>query len=151
MLISIGSDHAGFVMRRMIVTHLQKKGFEVIEHGAVSETEPFSYVKAGLAVASDIQNHRVERGIVICGTGIGISIACNKKQGIRCALCLNEFMARMAREHNDAQILALGARVLGTSLAVSIVDAYLDGHFEGGRHQERIDEILQQENPSAKS
>ncbi|NLT11812.1 MAG: ribose 5-phosphate isomerase B [Clostridiaceae bacterium] len=150
MLISIGSDHAGFALRRMIVTHLQKKGFECIEHGAVSETEPYSYVKAGLAVASDIQSHRVERGIVICGTGIGISIACNKKQGIRCALCLNEFMARMAREHNDAQILALGARVIGTSLAVSIVDDYIDGSFEGGRHQERIDEISQQENPSSK-
>ncbi|HHT77842.1 MAG TPA: ribose 5-phosphate isomerase B [Clostridiaceae bacterium] len=151
MLISLGSDHAGFAMRSLIANHLRNKGFEVIEHGAVSETEPYSYVKAGLAVASDIQTHRVERGIVICGTGIGISIACNKKQGIRCALCVNEFMAKMARQHNDAQILALGARVLGTSLAISIVDAYLDGLFEGGRHQERIDEIAHQENPSTKS
>ena len=78
MLISLGSDHAGFAMRSLIANHLRNKGFEVIEHGAVSETEPYSYVKAGLAVASDIQTHRVERGIVICGTGIGISIACNK-------------------------------------------------------------------------
>jgi len=139
--ISIGSDHAGYDMRQEIADMLREMGYTVIERGAVSSTEPYSYVKAGLAVVKDISDEAAEKGIAICGTGIGISIVCNKKRGIRCALCLNEFMARMARQHNNANILALGARVIGKSLAQSIVASFLSGEFDGGRHQERLDEI----------
>lgn len=145
MIISIGSDHAGYELRQMIKTHLIQLGHEVIDHGATAADIPFSYVKAGLIVAGDIAAERAEKGIVICGTGIGISIACNKKRGIRCALCLNEFMAKMARQHNNAQILALGARVVGSSLALSITDSFLIEDFEGGRHAERVNEIKQEE------
>lgn len=141
MNISIGSDHAGYEMRQEIADMLREMGYTVIERGAVSSSEPYSYVKAGLAVVKDISDGNSEKGIAICGTGIGISIVCNKKRGIRCALCMNEFMARMARQHNNANILALGARVIGKSLAQSIVGSFLSGEFDGGRHQERLDEI----------
>lgn len=141
MNISIGSDHAGYDMRKVIAVMLREMGHNVTERGAVSSGEPFSYVKAGFAVVKDIKDGTADKGIAICGTGIGISIACNKKRGIRCALCMNEFMARMARQHNNANILALGARVIGISLAQSIVGNFLSGEFDGGRHQERIDEI----------
>lgn len=139
--ITIGSDHAGFEMRHEIAAMLSEMGHTVVERGAASASEPYSYVKAGLAVVKDISDGTADKGVAICGTGIGISIVCNKKRGIRCALCMNEFMARMARQHNNANILALGARVIGKSLAQSIVGSFLSGEFDGGRHQERLDEI----------
>lgn len=141
MIISIGSDHAGYMLRAALRDYLQKKGHQVLDRGASSSSEPYSYVQAGRMVARDVSEGAAEKGIAICGTGIGISISCNKRLGIRCALCLNEFMAKMARRHNDANILAMGARVVGVSLAESITDSFLSATFDGGRHKERVDDI----------
>ncbi len=145
--ISVSSDHAGYELRRKIADHLIELGYTVNEHGAVSATEAQSYVSAGKEAALDVSEGRADRGIVVCGTGIGISIVCNKVHGIRCALCTDEYMARMSRQHNDANVLALGARVVGYGLALSIVDSFLAEPFEsGGRHQVRVNEIAEQEN-----
>ncbi len=141
MIISIASDHAGYDLRQTIVLYLEQKGHQVLNRGASSSKEPYSYVQAGRLVSKDVTEGTAEKGIAICGTGIGISIVCNKKRGIRCALCLNEVMARLARQHNDANILSMGARVVGVSLAESIVDTFLSASFDGGRHRERVDDI----------
>lgn len=146
MVISISSDHAGFDLRKKIMVHLSSKGHTFLEYGAVSSDAAASYVTAGQGVAGDVVTGKAEKGIVICGTGIGISIVCNKHKGIRCALCTDEFMARMSRQHNDANVLALGARVVGSGLALSIVDSFLAEPFEaGGRHQVRVNDITAQE------
>ena len=145
MIVSIASDHAGYALRQKIVSHLKEKGFEVLEGGATSSSESYSYVKAGQKVARDVNDGTALRGIVICGTGIGISIVANKYKGIRCALCTNEFMARMSREHNDANVLALGERVIGYGVALSTVDAFLEEEFLGERHAIRVNDIKEQE------
>ena len=146
MVIAISSDHAGFELRKKIIEHLSAKGHTFLEYGAISSDIAASYVAAGQGASHDVVSGKADKGIVICGTGIGISMVCNKHRGIRCALCTDEFMARMARQHNDANILALGARVVGSGLALSIVDSFLAEPFEsGGRHQVRVDEILSQE------
>ena len=138
MVVSIASDHAGYGLRKIVVEHLGKLGHTVVE-------VPYSYVLAGQKVAKDILEGKAERGIVICGTGIGISMVANKFPGIRCALCTNEYMARMSRQHNDANVLSMGARVVGSSLALSIVDAYMKEPFDGGRHQTRVNDMKEQE------
>ena len=148
MVISLASDHAGYEMREKIAAHLIAQGHSCVIHGAENSETPVSYETAGKASAEDVAAGIVDKGIVICGTGIGISIVCNKRKRIRCALCTNEYMAKMARQHNDANILALGARVIGFGLALSIVDAFLEGSFEiGGRHQVRVNEITDFEMP----
>ena len=101
----------------------------------------YSYVDAGIKVAEDVSSGRAERGIAICGTGIGISLVCNKYKGIRCALCTNEFMAKMSRQHNDAQILAFGERVVGLGVALGMIDAFFEEEFAGGRHATRVNGI----------
>ena len=142
MNIVLASDHAGYPIRKRLAGYLESLGHTIVEHGAENDVDAYSYVPAGLAAVADIQNGTAHMGIVICGTGIGISMVCNKNEGVRCALCTDEFMARMAREHNDANVLALGARVIGQGLAVSITDAFLHTDFEaGGRHQARVTEI----------
>ena len=152
MIISIGSDHAGFELRKQIMEHLAKAGHTFIEHGAVSSTVAASYIEAGQGVSQDLQQGRAERGIVICGTGLGISIVCNKHKGIRCAVCTDEFMARMSRQHNNANVLALGARVVGRGLALSIVDRFMEEPFEtGGRHQVRVNDIAALEEKNFKA
>lgn len=142
MKLIFSSDHAGYALKRHLVTYLSGKGHDCVDVGAVSEEEPASYVPYAVQAAERVVAGEADFGIIICGTGLGISIAANKVQGARAALCTNEYMARMAREHNDANLLALGARVLGTRLAEYVVDAFLEGSFEaGGRHQERVNEI----------
>ncbi|MBP5180618.1 MAG: ribose 5-phosphate isomerase B [Clostridiales bacterium] len=141
MKVSIASDHAGYDMRQLVIEHLQKKGFEVIDGGAVSATERFSYVEAGAKVAKDVLEGRADRGIAICGTGIGISMVCNKFKGIRCGLCNNEYMARMCRQHNNANVLAFGARVVGPEIAYAMVDRFFEEEFAGGRHAERVGQM----------
>ncbi|MBR1796967.1 MAG: ribose 5-phosphate isomerase B [Clostridiales bacterium] len=138
MRVSIASDHAGYDMRQQVVKHLIDKGFEVIDGGAVSATERFNYVDAGNKVAEDVLSGKADRGIAICGTGIGISMTCNKHKGIRCALCNNEYMARMCRQHNDANVLSFGARVVGPEIAFAMVDCFFEEEFAGGRHAERL-------------
>ncbi|MBR5426624.1 MAG: ribose 5-phosphate isomerase B [Clostridiales bacterium] len=145
MVVSIASDHAGYGLRKIVVEHLGKLGHTVVEGGATAGDVPYSYVLAGQKVAKDILEGKAERGIVICGTGIGISMVANKFPGIRCALCTNEYMARMSRQHNDANVLSMGARVVGSSLALSIVDAYMTEPFDGGRHQTRVNDMKEQE------
>ncbi|ACO04760.1 MAG TPA: ribose 5-phosphate isomerase B [Persephonella sp.] len=137
MKISIGSDHAGFELKEIIKDHLQKKGYEVVDKGTYSK-ESVDYPLFGEAVGRSVSEGETDRGIVICGTGIGISISANKIKGVRAALCTNEYMARMSRKHNDANVLALGSRVLGIDLALSIVDTFLSTDFEGGRHERRV-------------
>ena len=150
--IAISSDHAGYELRRKIMEHLSEQGHTIIEYGAVSSDVAASYVSAAQEVSQDVVSGRTDRGIVICGTGIGVSIVSNKHKGIRCALCTDEYMARMARQHNDANVLALGARVVGSGLAIAIADRFLAEPFEsGGRHQERVNEITAQEDKCFKS
>ena len=140
MKVAIGSDHAGFDYKEIVKKHLEEKGFQVIDKGTYSK-ESVDYPIFGEAVAQAVASGEADRGIVICGTGIGISISANKVKGIRAALCTNEYMARMARKHNDANILAFGARVLGIDVALGIVDVFFETEFEGGRHERRVNEI----------
>lgn len=140
MKIGIGSDHGGCNLKREVVDFLQKRDYEVIDFGT-SGKDSVDYPDYGLKVAEAIKRGECDRGIVICGTGLGISISANKVPGIRAAVCTNSYMARMSREHNDANILALGERVVGLDLALDIVDSWLKAEFQGGRHAARVDKI----------
>ena len=143
MKIGIGNDHVAVEYKEAIAAYIQEKyGYEVVNFGTDS-TERFDYPIAGEAVANAVVAGEVDRGIVICGTGVGISLAANKVRGIRCCTCSEPYSARLSREHNNTNMLAFGARVVGIELAKMIVDAWLTGEFEGGRHQRRIDMIRQ--------
>ena len=138
---AIGSDHGGYALKQEIMKHLTERGIEYRDYGTFS-TDSCDYPDYGEAVGRAVASGECERGIVVCGTGIGISIAANKVHGVRCALCGDCFSAQMAREHNDANVLALGARVLGPGLALKIVDPSLDAEFQGGRHARRVAKIM---------
>lgn len=140
-MIAIGSDHGGYALKQVIISHLADRGIEFRDFGTYSE-ESCDYPDYGEAVGRAVASGECERGIVVCGTGIGISIAANKVRGVRCALCGDCFSAQMAREHNDANVLALGARVLGAGLALKIVDTFLDSAFAGGRHERRVAKLM---------
>jgi len=144
-LIALGSDHAGFELKHHILQYLKDKGYDVTDIGCPTAAS-VDYVPFGEAAAMEVVSGRAELAIVICGTGLGISMAANKVRGIRAALCTNELMARMARMHNDANVLALGGRVIGPSLAEAIVDAFMTTGFEGGRHAERVKLLMDIEN-----
>ncbi|MBQ9828148.1 MAG: ribose 5-phosphate isomerase B [Lachnospiraceae bacterium] len=140
-MIAIGSDHGGFGLKNDIIEYLEKKGFELKDHGTYT-TESCDYPDYAKAVAKAILSGEADRGILVCGTGLGISIAANRFKGIRAADCTDCFMAKMAREHNDANILALGERVVGKGLAFMIVDTFLETEFSNGeRHIKRIQKI----------
>ena len=138
---AIGSDHGGYALKQEIMRHLSERGIAYRDYGTYSE-EGCDYPDYGEAVGRAVASGECERGIVVCGTGIGISIAANKVRGVRCALCGDCFSAQMAREHNDANVLALGARVLGAGLALKIVDTFLDSSFAGGRHERRVAKLM---------
>ncbi|MCR4440665.1 MAG: ribose 5-phosphate isomerase B [Peptococcaceae bacterium] len=138
--IALGSDHGGFLLKEEIKRWLSEKGYAVEDFGARS-TEPCDYPDIAVEVATAVASGRCEKGILVCGTGIGVSIAANKVPGIRAALCHDTFSARASREHNDANILALGERVVGHGLALEIVRVWLDSVFAGGRHKRRVDKI----------
>ena len=138
---AIGSDHGGYALKQEIMKHLTERGIEYRDYGTFS-TDSCDYPDYGEAVGRAVASGECERGIVVCGTGIGISLAANKVHGVRCALCGDCFSAQMAREHNDANVLALGARVLGPGLALKIVDTFLDAEFQGGRHARRVAKIM---------
>ena len=140
MKIGIGSDHGGFPLKESIKSYLEEQDIEYIDYGTNS-LDSVDYPDYGRKVAEGVVSGEVERAIVICGTGIGISIAANKVKGIRCALCSDTYSARMSREHNNANVLALGGRVLGVDLAMEIVKTWLEGSFEGGRHERRVKKI----------
>lgn len=140
MKIALGCDHGGFTLKETIKKHLLEQGYEVIDKGTHS-LESVDYPKYGQIVAKSVLDKEVDYGILICGTGIGISIAANKFKGIRAALCTDTTMAKLTRQHNDANILAMGARIIGDVVAKDIVDTFLSTEFEGGRHIKRIESI----------
>lgn len=142
--IYIGSDHAGYSYKERIKEMLVSLGIQVIDKGCFDESSVDYPVYASL-VAKEVSSNQDSLGILICGSGIGMSIAANKYKGIRCALCHNEYTAEMSRRHNNANILALGARVIGIDLALSIVKRFIETEFEGGRHQKRLDLICEAE------
>lgn len=137
-MIALGSDHGGYGLKQEVIKHLQEKGIEYKDFGCYSE-ESCDYPIYGKAVAEAVAGGECEQGILICGTGIGMSIAANKVQGIRAAVCHDCFSAQMTREHNNANILAMGARVIGPGHALKIVDTFLETPFSGDeRHVRRI-------------
>ena len=138
MKIAVASDHGGYTLKESVRKHLEKRGFEVLDLGTHSE-ESVDYPVFGIACGKAVASGEVDCGVVCCGTGIGISMAANKVHGIRCALVTNAFMAEMTKRHNNANILALGGRVLSEEEALPLVDLWLDTPFEGGRHQRRVD------------
>ncbi|MDF2839308.1 MAG: sugar-phosphate isomerase, RpiB/LacA/LacB family [Clostridia bacterium] len=140
MKIAIGSDHGGFVLKAEILKHIQSKGYEIKDFGCYS-VESIDYPDVAHEVAGAVIKGEYDKGILICGTGIGISIAANKIPGIRAALCGDCFSAKASREHNDSNILALGERVTGVGLAKMITDIWLATEFEGGRHTGRVNKI----------
>lgn len=140
MRIAIGSDHAGYHLKAELADALRQDGYDVDDFGTHS-TESCDYPDTAKAVAEAVSQGRCDLGVLICGTGIGVSIAANKVPGVRAAVCSETFSARMARAHNDANVICLGARVVGPGLALDIVRAFLSSQFEGGRHQRRVEKL----------
>lgn len=140
MKISIGNDHAGTEYKQAVVAFLEAKGFEVINYGTNSE-ESVDYPDFVHPVATDVENEKVDLGIIICGSGNGASMTANKHQGVRAALCWTNEIAKLARQHNDANILGIPARYVSQTQAIDMVDTFLNTTFEGGRHQNRVAKI----------
>ena len=141
MKIAIGNDHGGVALKQHLVRYLEGKGFEVVNFGS-DVTESTDYPIYAERVGRAVVSGECDRGILICGTGIGISISANKLHGVRCALCSEPVSAQLARQHNDANIVAMGARTIGPVMAEGIVDVFLNTEFQGGRHQRRVDKIM---------
>ena len=141
----IGCDHAAVELKGIVRDHLIARGFDVEDVG-VHTSDSCNYPDVAHALCSKIQSGEREMGILICGTGIGMSMAANKHRGIRAACCSDTFSARLTREHNDANVLCFGARVVGMGLALDLVNAFVDAKFEGGKHQTRVDLITAIEN-----
>ena len=140
-MIAIGCDHGGYALKREIMAHLEERGLEYKDYGCYSE-ESVDYPIYGKAVANAVASGECENGIIICGTGIGISITANKVDGIRCALVHDVFSAKATRAHNDTNMLAMGQRVIGEGLALEILNAWLTTEYEGGRHDLRIQKMM---------
>lgn len=138
MKIALAADHGGYKLKERVKAYLEEKGYEILDLGCCTE-ESVDYPVYGKACGEAVMANEAEKGIVFCGTGIGISIAANKVKGIRCALCTSVLMAEMTKKHNDANILALGGRITDKEMAFDIVDTWLNTEFEGGRHQRRVD------------
>ena len=138
--IAIASDHGGFELKESIITFLLKKGWEVDNLGAPS-ADSVDYPDYGIKVAKAIIDKKIVRGILICGTGVGMSIVVNRFPGIRGTLCSDVYTAKMCREHNDSNVLIMGGRVIEVSLAIEILETWLNTEFEGGRHKRRLDKI----------
>jgi len=137
---AVASDHAGFDLKGIIKKHLEARNVEVMDLGPHSD-ESVDYPDFARKLTECILNGGAGRGILVCGTGLGMSMSANRYRGIRAALCHDHFTASVARRHNDSNVLVLGGRVLGSELAIDILDAWLDTHFEGGRHRRRIDKM----------
>ncbi len=142
MKLVIGADHGGFELKESVSAYLSKKGYELTDVGCYDENS-VDYPDIAVSACEKILSGECELGILICGTGIGISIAANKTNGIRAALCSDEFSARATRAHNNSNVLCLGGRVVGKELANSICDAFLSGSFEGGRHERRVAKLAE--------
>ena len=138
MKIAIGCDHGGYALKLAVKKHLEEKGYEVVDYGCHS-TESVDYPVYGEKVGRAVAGGECELGVLICGKGIGISLAANRVKGVRAAVCSEPYSAEMTRRHNNANIIAFGARVVGEGTAMTIVDAFLGAQFEGGRHARRVD------------
>ena len=136
--IAVASDHGGYLLKEKVKKDLMDRGFEIIDLGTDSE-ESVDYPVYGKACGEAVTSGKADLGVVVCGTGIGISIAANKVKGVRCGLCTSVEMAHLTKQHNNANILALGGRTTEPELALKILDEWLDTEFEGGRHQRRVD------------
>ncbi len=145
MRIALGCDHGGLEHKNAILNHLKDRDFEVFDFG-IYELESVDYPKIALKVANSVAQGECELGILVCGTGIGMSLAANKVKGIRAAACSEHFSAKFTRLHNNSNILCLGGRVIGIGTALELVDLFVDTEFEGGRHQRRVDMITEIEN-----
>ena len=142
MKLAIGNDHVAIEMKREIADYIRSKGIEVIDVGTNSP-ERFNYPISGYRVARMVADGEVDGGVLICGTGVGISLAANKVHGIRACVCSDPYTARLTKQHNNANIIAFGARVIGIETAKMIVDEWLNATYEGGRHQARVDMIAE--------
>jgi len=140
-LYAIGNDHTGVALKEIIKKYLEDKGETVKDFGTESTTAS-NYPEIAETVANSVASGECERAILICGTGVGMSIAANKVKGIRAVCCSEPFSAKMSKEHNDANVLCFGARVIGTEMAKMLVDAWYDADFQGGRHQTRVDMMM---------
>ena len=140
MKLAIGNDHVAIDMKKEIKEHLESKGIEVIDVGTNS-TERFNYPVSGYKVAKMVANNEVDGGVLICGTGVGISLSANKVHGIRACVCSDPYTAKLSKQHNNTNIIAFGSRVIGIETAKMIVDEWLSAEYEGGRHQIRVDMI----------
>ena len=138
MKVAVASDHGGFELKEIVKSHLGDRGYEVLDLGTDS-SESVDYPKFGKLCAETVVSGKADIGVVCCGTGIGISIAANKVKGARCGLCTSVEMAHLTKQHNNANMIALGGRTTDPGLAIKIVDEWLDTEFEGGRHQRRVD------------
>ena len=148
MKIAFGCDHAGFSLKAPVVKHLEELGYEVVDFGCYSP-ERVDYPVQGEKAARAVASGECELGVLICGTGIGISLAANRVRGIRAAVCSEPYSAELTRRHNNANMIAFGARVIGVETAKDIVDAWLGAEYEGGRHQVRIDMLAEIEQTQA--
>lgn len=142
-MIAIGSDHGGYALKCELIKYLSDKGVELVDCGCGGET--VDYPDIAEKVCAKVTSGECEKAILICGTGIGISMSANKIKGIRAALCTDEYMAKFTRMHNDANILCMGGRVVGGGLACNIADVFLNTEFEGGRHAVRVDKMMKLE------
>ena len=145
MKIALGCDHGGVEHKNAILEHLKERGFEVKDFG-IYEVKSVDYPDIAKPVAMSVANKEFDLGILVCGTGIGMSLAANKVKGIRAAVCSDHFSAKYTRLHNDSNVLCLGGRVIGIGTALELVDLFVDTQFEGGRHQLRVDKIMEIEN-----
>jgi ribose 5-phosphate isomerase B len=141
MKIALGADHAGYQLKDQIRQHLEQQGISVCDEGT-SSAESVDYPDYARAVAHDVSEHRADLGILVCGSGIGMAITANKIEGIRAANVSTEYEAQMSREHNNANVLALGARIINADAAFRIVDTWLATQFAGGRHERRVEKIM---------
>lgn len=148
-MIAIGCDHAGFSVKQKIMEHLTEKGYEFKDYGTY-DLNSCDYPDYALKVANAVAKNECEKGIIVCGTGIGVSIVANKVKGIRCAHCTDTFSAKACREHNDANVITFGDRISGIGVILDCVDLFLTTDFAGGRHSKRVDKIKQIEDENFK-
>ena len=141
MKIAVACDHGGYHLKNVLMSEMVKQGYEVIDYGTYSE-ESCDYPDYAGKAAKAVASGSCDRGVVVCGTGIGVSITANKVKGIRCALCHDVFSAKATRAHNDTNMIAMGQRVIGEGLAIEILSAWLEGEYEGGRHDQRIAKMM---------
>ena len=141
MKLVIASDHAGRNLKKSVLAHIRGKGLDITDMGVDDSVERADYPDYAVPLAEAVSEGKYDLGILVCGTGTGMAMAANRVKGARAANCFNEFLAGMARAHNNANILALGERVIGEGLALAIVDVFLNTSFEGGRHQSRLDKF----------